>query len=82
MRCVLAPPCSPSASSLPRYFSLTVRQIYQLDNLRLFGLDHNPLDNIPADVVGGGSQRVFNFLGERASSKGGKPAAASATKKP
>lgn len=37
-------------------------QIYQLDNLRLFGLDHNPLDNIPADIVGGGSQRVFNFL--------------------
>jgi Leucine-rich repeat (LRR) protein len=33
-------------------------EIYQLDNLRLFGLDHNPLENIPADIVQGGSQQV------------------------
>jgi len=32
----------------------------------MFGIDKNPLKNIPANVVEGGSQEVFEFLlGER-----------------
>jgi len=36
-----------------------------LDQLRLFGMDDNPLSAIPAEVTDGGSQEVFNYLGER-----------------
>jgi hypothetical protein len=36
-----------------------------LDHLRLFGMDDNPLADIPPHVSEGGSQEVFNFLGQR-----------------
>jgi len=39
--------------------------LYQLDQLRLFGMDDNPLSALPQEVTEGGSQEVFNFLGER-----------------
>jgi hypothetical protein len=33
--------------------------------LRIFGIDDNPLEAIPAEVLEGGSQSVFDFLGAR-----------------
>lgn len=33
--------------------------------LRLFGIDDNPLDEIPPEVVEGGSQAIFDYLGSR-----------------
>jgi Leucine-rich repeat (LRR) protein len=38
--------------------------IYDLP-LRIFGIDDNPLEAIPAEVLEGGSQSVFDFLGAR-----------------
>lgn len=40
-------------------------EIYRLP-LRMFGIDDNPLDDIPLDIVEGGSQQVFDYLGQRA----------------
>ena len=39
--------------------------LYNLDNLRLFGMDDNPLEDIPPEITEGGSQAVFNYLGDR-----------------
>jgi len=39
-------------------------EIYSLP-LKMFGIDDNPLEEIPAAVVEGGSQEVFDFLGQR-----------------
>jgi len=39
-------------------------EIYMLP-LKMFGIDDNPLECIPANVVEGGSQEVFDFLGQR-----------------
>jgi hypothetical protein len=42
-------------------------EIYKLP-LRMFGIDDNPLDDIPLEIVEGGSQQIFDFLGQRATS--------------
>lgn len=39
-------------------------EVYLLP-LKMFGIDDNPLDRIPPAVVEGGSQEVFDFLGQR-----------------
>jgi len=39
-------------------------EIYLLP-LKMFGIDDNPFDGIPEEVVEGGSQEVFDFLGQR-----------------
>jgi len=38
--------------------------IYNLP-LKMFGIDDNPFDEIPDEVIEGGSQSVFDFLGTR-----------------
>lgn len=42
-------------------------ELYLLEQLRLFGMDDNPLAEIPSYITEGGSQEVFNYLGERLS---------------
>eukprot|EP01126_Amoeba_proteus_P008861 TRINITY_DN13361_c0_g1_i1.p1 TRINITY_DN13361_c0_g1~~TRINITY_DN13361_c0_g1_i1.p1 ORF type:complete len:285 (+),score=44.87 TRINITY_DN13361_c0_g1_i1:132-986(+) len=39
-------------------------EIYNLP-LRMFGIDDNPLDEVPLNIVEGGSQEVFDYLGQR-----------------
>jgi hypothetical protein len=46
-------------------------ELYRLDHLRLFGMDDNPLEDIPTRITEGGSQEVFNFLGQRLAQKEG-----------
>lgn len=31
----------------------------------MFGIDDNPLENIPINITEGGSQEVFDYLGRR-----------------
>jgi len=45
-------------------------ELYKLEQLRLFGMDDNPLSDIPPHIVEGGSQEVFNYLGERLAKSG------------
>jgi len=39
-------------------------EIYSLP-LKMFGIDNNPLGDIPPHIVEGGSQEVFDYLGQR-----------------
>jgi Leucine-rich repeat (LRR) protein len=45
-------------------------EIYLLP-LKMFGIDDNPLEAIPPEVVEAGSQEVFDFLGSRLQERSG-----------